>query len=374
VKLLHVTPKGAKVEELEDDEEEAAGTIPEGLSETTPEQVESLIKTYEDSKQYKNVTKHIQKSNEKPNSGPLKNNAVAAGIMLQFAMLLGRAFKNIAREPMLLRVRFMQALTIGILGGLMYLRIKGDQSGVQDRVSALFFILTSASFGGFNGPTFIFPSERGVFFRERSANLYSTGVYYISKLLAELPVMTIIPMIQTTIAYFMIGFNDSVGSFLTYGCIFYQFALLTLLFAVPWILTCVSMLLLSNVAFAMGMLLSCAILDTSIVIKIQPLILLPFMLFSGFFLNAASVPVYFIWLEHISFLKYAYRIACNAVFPGLTFTCEAGSICRDRTGEDVLKRLAFDSHPVWLDVVALAVMVVGYNLLAFLFLALRRKH
>jgi hypothetical protein len=184
VKLLHVTPKGAKVEELEDDEEEAAGTIPEGLSETTPEQVESLIKTYEDSKQYKNVTKHIQKSNEKPNSGPLKNNAVAAGIMLQFAMLLGRAFKNIAREPMLLRVRFMQALTIGILGGLMYLRIKGDQSGVQDRVSALFFILTSASFGGFNGPTFIFPSERGVFFRERSANLYSTGVYYISKLLA----------------------------------------------------------------------------------------------------------------------------------------------------------------------------------------------
>lgn len=38
------------------------------------------------------------------------------------------------------------------------------------------------------------------------------------------------------------------------------------------------------------------------------------MLFSGFFLNTASVPDYFIWLEHVSFVKYAFGGAGNAIF------------------------------------------------------------
>jgi ATP-binding cassette subfamily G (WHITE) protein 1/ATP-binding cassette subfamily G (WHITE) protein 2 len=90
----------------------------------------------------------------------------------------------------------------------------------------------------------------------------------------------------------------------------------------------------ANTAYSLGLCLSCVIKDPNIVVKLQPMIFvsdyeifflilfslfnlllqLPFMLFSGFFLNTSSVPDYFIWLEHVSFMKYAFGGAGNAIF------------------------------------------------------------
>jgi len=83
------------------------------------------------------------------------------------------------------------------------------QAGAQDRISAIFFLVTSASFGGFNAPLMIFPSERAVFMREYSANLYGAGVYYISKLLIEIPINSIIPLVTSTVRSRLIAFACS---------------------------------------------------------------------------------------------------------------------------------------------------------------------
>lgn len=277
-----------------------------------------------------------------------------AGYFTQFILLSGRAFRNLVREPALLRARAFQAIVIAVLAGLIWLRLKKTQAGAADRFSSLFFILTSNVFGALNGPTFVFPSERGVFFREKSSNMYSTGIYYLTKYFSELPSNLFFPILSTTICYFMIGYNDH---------------------PVPWIVVCVFSILLGIVGHAVGMFLTCAILDTGIVIKIQPLIVLPLMIFSGFFVNADSVRNYFVWLDAISFLKYAFRGSCNAVFSlgkKLVFECTTGA-CRYRDGHDVLVSLSFVKHPIWAD----AVILIGYgfivHILAFIALYIHTK-
>lgn len=59
----------------------------------------------------------------------------------------------------------MQSLFVGVLAGLIFLRLNYFQTGLSDRLGAAFFLVTSAVFGSINGPTYVFPTERGVFFR-----------------------------------------------------------------------------------------------------------------------------------------------------------------------------------------------------------------
>lgn len=268
----------------------------------------------------------------------------SASYFRQFYLLTGRAFTNLVRDPSLLRARAFQAVAIALLAGLIWLRLKKTQAGAADRYSSTFFILTSNVFGALNGPTFVFPSERGVFFREKASNMYSTGIYYLTKYMAELPSNIIFPILSTTISYWMIGFNDH---------------------PIPWLIVCGFTILLNVVGHAVGMLLTCAILDTGIVIKIQPMIVLPLMIFSGFFVNADSVRNYFVWLDALSFLKYAFRGSCNAIFSmgkTLVFDCPASG-CRFANGHEVLVSLNFIGHPIWED----AIILLGYGTAVHIF-------
>ena len=383
-------PREQQGQELED--VEAAHSHASGLRAATHEQVQKLIDGYKTSKyavaadEKLGLVHHVASPHKKPkkkhqsNGSHDDNDVVAieangdkkskkdkrpkltaevpegytASYFKQFRLLTARAFVNLVREPALLRARAFQAIAISLMAGLIWLRLKKTQAGAADRYSSVFFILTSAVFGALNGPTFVFPSERGVFFREKSSNMYSTGIYYLTKYLAELPSNIIFPFISTTITYWMIGFNDH---------------------PVPWLVMCGFTILLNIVGHAVGMLLTCAILDTGVVIKIQPLIVLPLMIFSGFFVNADSVRNYFIWLEAISFLKYAFRACNNAIFSlgqKLVFDCPGG-ICRYRDGHDVLVSLNLIGHPIWEDAVILLGMGVAIHILAFIALYIHVK-
>lgn len=131
--------------------------------------------------------------------------------------------------------------------------------------------------------------------------MYSPSLYFWAKMLTQLPVNVLVPVLQGTVGWWMIGFNDAV---------------------VPYLVFIVVSVLLSNVAFALGLALSSFILDPAAVQRVQPLILLPFMLFGGFFLNADNTPVYFIWLQYLSFLSYAFRAVMNKSLEGLSFWCK----------------------------------------------------
>jgi hypothetical protein len=64
-------------------------------------------------------------------------------------------------------------------------------------------------------------------------------------------------------------------------------------------------------------------------------ILMPLMLFSGFFLPYDEIPVFFRWLYEISFLRYAFNVLKMNQWRDVTFSdCAAGddALCQVRSG------------------------------------------
>lgn len=53
-----------------------------------------------------------------------------------------------------------------------------------------------------------------------------------------------------------------------------------------------------------GYLISCMTSSISMALSVGPPIIIPFLLFGGYFLNSGSVPVYFKWLSYLSWFRY----------------------------------------------------------------------
>lgn len=159
--------------------------------------------------------------------------------------------------------------------GLIFLRLSNNQQGVQDRNGAIFFILINQSMSSVFGVLQSFPLEKPVLRRELEAGSYRSDTWYLSRSVSEVSFQFIFPIIFCSIAYWMMGIRDDFGTFLAFTGI---------------------VLLASNTAFSLGYMISALAPSVEIALALGPVTILPLFLFSGFFINTESIPVYFIWL------------------------------------------------------------------------------
>ena len=108
--------------------------------------------------------------------------------------------------------------------------------------------------------------------------------------------------------------------------------------------------------FFPGYFVSCLASSPKISSALSAPLIIPLMLFGGFFLNNGSVPIYFQWLRYISWLMYGNgaltvtqwqgvvfdALSCNSTTEYDTNSTAAHSSKSYCTGEDVLKDLNFD--------------------------------
>ena len=114
-----------------------------------------------------------------------------------------------------------------------------------------------------------FPNEKLTYYKESSQNLYSAGTYFLSKNIIEIPFAITISMIFSSITYWMIGLSDTAEQFF----IFYSIILLVTL-----------------IGNSLGFLIGSIVSDGKSVPFLIPLIVLPFLLFNGFFKNREDLP------------------------------------------------------------------------------------
>lgn len=112
--------------------------------------------------------------------------------------------------------------------------------------------------------TLVFPRDRQVFLKEESAKLYNTVTFFLSRLLIELPFLLLVPMIYALILYWMVGLENSAERFFT----FY-----------------LAMFLASLAGNSLGLLLGSTASDPKVVAALNPILIIPFVLFSGYFKN-----------------------------------------------------------------------------------------
>lgn len=115
----------------------------------------------------------------------------------------------------------------------------------------------------------------------------------------------------------MCGFRLSAGGFF----IFLGFMELTLFAA-------------NSVAFFLSALLGNVIFSAAVL----PFALEIARLFGGFFLPPSNLPIYFVWLDSVSYVKYTYMALVMNQFQGQNITCVPGNATVCTTGDAVLAR------------------------------------
>ncbi|KAG6462968.1 hypothetical protein O3G_MSEX013572 [Manduca sexta] len=136
------------------------------------------------------------------------------------------------------------------------------------------------------------PEQIPVVRREHFNRWYTTGAYYASTLVSTLPTQTVCTLAYACIVYWMTGQPPDIVRFITF---------------------CVTLMLVSYVALCVG-LLNGSMFNVKNGVVFGPFFIMPFTIFSGFFLRYCDAPFFVRWMFHISFLKHGLVGLVLAIF------------------------------------------------------------
>ncbi|KAJ3330156.1 hypothetical protein HDU76_006308 [Blyttiomyces sp. JEL0837] len=235
----------------------------------------------------------------------------------QFKILSGRTFKNLYRNPNLLRTHYVISLFVALMCGLLFWKV--------------------------------FAAERLIFIRERANRYYQPITYFTSKIIFDMvPLRVVPPVILGLICYHMIGLRSEDAIFLG------KFLLVLILFNLT--------------AAACCMALSIVFWDASVATLIATLVMLFEMLFGGLLLNKGTVPKWAKWMQTFSFFNCALEALVVNEVNGLTLYETKFGLQIDVPGAVILQTFGFEARGYWTDVRRLCYMYIGFLALGFVWL------
>lgn len=265
-------------------------------------------------------------------------------------LLLGRGWREQMRDKLSVTIKVFFNVFFTVVFGLVYWKLGRSQKNIQDRVGILFFLTMNQAFGSVIGCSQVIPRQLVVVSRERANRLYSIFPFYLSCLMVILPIEALPQLVNNMILFFMANLSGSVW-------VFFGF------------------LLLENfVGISLGMVLSASFKNVTMAAQIAPAVVILFLIFSGFLVNEGSVPAYFVWLQEVSFIRYAFKAVAVNEFQGASFECneEVDAYCVT-DGDQVLAQLEFDEEGLINKCAAILLAIfVALNLIAFTILVRKR--
>jgi EPP (Eye Pigment Precursor) family transporter len=316
--------------------------------------VQALGSAFQASEEGGGVEEAVQRELEA--AGDLELDAASPYLASWGQQLGALAWRNgitTVRDPLVAKVRIIQAVVIAVILGVVYFGQNLDQKGIQNINGVLFLLLTNVSFGNLLSVVNVFCAELPIFRREHYSGLYRIDVYFIAKQMIDLPLFVMEPLIITTILYWMAGLNPDPVRFLT---------------------ACGIVLLVVQAVLSVGYLLSCACPSVDLALTLGPVIVIPFMLFGGFYLNAGSIPAWLDWFKYISWFFYSFEALMGNQWNGVEkIACpEARSGCL-ASGEEVLLQLSLRGDRLAWDLGMLLLLATALRLAAYLALLARTR-
>ncbi|CAK9144899.1 unnamed protein product [Ilex paraguariensis] len=256
----------------------------------------------------------------------------------QFSVLLRRGVKERKHESFS-GLKIGQVLVVAFLSGLLWWQ--SDVTHLQDQIGLLFFYSGFWGFFPLFQAIFTFPQERMMLEKERSSGMYRLSSYFMARTIGDLPMELVLPTVFVTITYWMAGLNPTAENFL--------YTLLALLYSVL-------------VSQGLGLALGALVMDQKSATILGSVIMLSFLLAGGYYVQ--HVPPFISWIKYISISQYTYKLLLGSQYDsGDTYRCGSNATC---LVEDFPSIKAVGLNEKTLSVVALALMLVGYRLMAYI--------
>jgi ATP-binding cassette subfamily G (WHITE) protein 1 len=259
-----------------------------------------ILDSYKKSGMENEVKKKCDEINSNIKNLSEKNVKYVARIGLQYKFLLKRHFKNIIRDKAILRTKLGQSFILGLVIGLTFLNIpsREEKVQIQDRNGSLFMSCFSQVLFPIVGTLAIFSLETPIVMREIGSGYYTPLGYFLSKISIEIPFQMIITFITCTIIYWLVSFQKKFKKYITFVGIIELGSLCGL---------------------SIGMTIATIAKNVSIALQFAPFCIIPFILFSGLFINTNSIPAYFTWIQYLSPIRYMYQEVYKNEFKGLQY-------------------------------------------------------
>lgn len=207
-------------------------------------------------------------------------------------------------------------------------------------------------FNGLSNVELIFPMERPVFLREVNNDMYSVTAYFWAKIFSELPMSVLIPILQSSLTYFAIGFSQ---------VYWYKFPIF-----------CAISVLIYNAFTGLGYILGTAISNPQVAAALNPILVVPTMLFAGFFVDQGNIPYILYPLKETAIFKYGFQAYMMNEFTDLDIECmretEQKKFC------DPLGNFTTPQGLQWSIYILIIIWVVTYFISLLIMKSLSRKH
>ncbi|KAH6562521.1 hypothetical protein BASA62_009057 [Batrachochytrium salamandrivorans] len=230
-------------------------------------------------------------------------------------VLLHRNMVDLSRDKASIGTTIGQGLFLMLVLGFIYFKMTNDTGGVQSRIGLLFFLCINQTFAVVMPNISVFPLQRQIIKRERSAGSYRSSSAF-----------------PTAEKYF------------TFLCI---------------------ILVHVNAANALGLLLGAGVPNVRVGLIIAPLVNIVFVLFGGQLVNLDKIPAFLRWLQWISIVAYSNKALTQNEFGGLVLDpCAPGRTCY-ATGEDVIREFSLGNPSLWVCVIinvgiSVVFLIAGY--------------
>lgn len=225
----------------------------------------------------------------------------------QFRLIWLRNFRQWYRDELLLASEVSQYLFCGLfIGGMYYQFPDSLTDGIFDRMSAIFFILTTICFIPSFTVVTMSGEEMPLIKRETKGGMYSLSASYLAKMATSWPFEIVLVFLFLLPSYWLAGFQaDAVK--------FFEFAAITIVF-----------LLTSE---TIGLLCATASKTPTIGVLVLSLVLLVCLAVGGFLVSQPKPA--FTWFEKINFFVFAYTAMLNNQFSDLVLYAADGTPVTD---------------------------------------------
>lgn len=256
----------------------------------------------------------------------------------QFRVLLRRGLRE-RRYDAFNRLRIFQVISVAVLGGLLWWNT--PTSHIEDRTALLFFFSVFWGFYPLYNAVFTFPQERAMLIKERSSGMYRLSSYFLARTIGDLPLELALPTAFVFIIYWMGGLKPDPSTFIL--------SLLVVLYNVL-------------VSQSLGLAIGAILMDIKQATTLASVTTLVFLIAGGYYIQ--QIPPFIVWLKYLSYSYYCYKLLLGVQYnEDDYYECSKGVLCRVM---DFPAVKSVGLNHLGIDISIMALMLVGYRLIAYM--------